>query len=401
VRRSESWGRFALLLLVAGYLLMRSGFLAVAGLMLTIQVIALLWNRTALRGFHYRRRFHYRRAFPGEKVPVEIRVENRKRLPLAWLRTTDHWPTSIAPEDERLLQPSHLPGEGLMVLLLVMRGFERMRRKIDVIYRRRGVFTVGPASAQSGDPFGLYRSEALAQGEERIVVFPEVWALDDVGIRPDDPFGERRSPRRLFEDPTQVEGIRDYQPGDNLRRVHWQATARVGRLQSKVHQPVAGLDLVVCLNAATFERHWEGTDPELLEAMVSMAASLASEGYQRGYRVGLISNGSISHSDRPFSLPPGRSREQLPRILEALAGLVPIVTVPFERYLLSQAPRLEYGSTLLVVTAVVPSPLVEVLLRLKARCRRASLVSLASTAPPAIPGVEVIHRPAEHLRSAA
>jgi len=401
VRRSESWGRFALLVLVAGYLLSRPGLLAVAGLMLVVLAVAWLWNRFSLTSFSYHRRFRYRRAFAGESIALELRLENRKPLPMAWLRILDPWPLPVAPGDPDALLPSHLPGEGLLGLLVVMRGRERIRRRIDLLFRQRGTYRVGPATAESGDPFGLFHNEAIAAAAERLVVYPEIRPLRDLGLAPDDPFGERKSQRHLFEDNTRTLGVRDYRPGDSFRSIHWPATARLGQLQTRVHQPVSGLDLIVCLNAATFARHWEGTDPEMLEALVRTTASLANEAYSRGYRVGLISNGSISHSDRPFTIPPGRSREQLPRLLEALAGLVPLITVPFERYLLSQAPRLEYGSTLLVVTAFVSPGLVETLLRLKARCRRAALLSLGNEAPPVIPGVEVLRVPGPRDRRAA
>ncbi len=390
MRRSESWGQFALLVLVAGYLLTRPGLLAVAGLMLTVLAVGWLWDRFALAGVSYRRRFQYRRAFPGESVGLDLQLENRKPLPLAWLRTLDPWPLPVAPSDPEGLLPSHLPGEGLLGMLVVMRGRERIRRHIGLTFRQRGIYRVGPAIAESGDPFGLFRREGAAQPEEHLVVFPEIRPLGELGIAPDDPFGERKSVRHLFEDNTRTLGVRDYRPGDTFRSIHWPASARLNRLQTRVHQPVSGLDLIICLNAATFARYWEGTDPEMLEALVTTTASLAHEANDRGYRVGLICNGSISHSDRPFTIPAGRSREHFPHLLEALAGLVPLITVPFERYLLAQAPRLEYGSTLFAVTAFVSPALVEALLRLKARCRRTALLSLSSEAPPVIPGVDVL-----------
>ncbi len=398
MRRSESWGQFALLVLVAGYLLSRPGLLAISGLMLVVLAVGWLWNRFSLTALTYNRRFRYRRAFPGEAIPVDMRLENRKPLPMAWLRTLDPWPLAVAPKDPQALLPSHLPGEGLLGLLVVMRGRERIRRPIDLLFRHRGVFRVGPATAESGDPFGLFRSEAIVQPAERLVVFPELRPLGDLGIAPDDPFGDRLSVRHLFEDNTRTLGVRDYRAGDAFRSIHWPATARVGRLQTRVHQPVSGLDLIICLNAATYARHWAGTDPEMLEALVRTTASLAQEAYARGYRVGLISNGSISHSDRPFTIPPGRSREHFPRLLEALAGLVPLITVPFERYLLSQAPRLEYGSTLFVVTAPISPALVESLLRLKSRCRRAAVLTLGDDPPPDIPGVEIFRVPGARSR---
>ncbi len=380
-------------LLAAGYLLHSNGLLAVAALMGVIWVVAALWTRSSLRSFTYQRRLRYHRSFGGETVPLEVRLENSKLLPLAWLRTSDRWPLAVAPGDETVLAPSPVPGEGGLNLVLVMRGFERIRRPYELLFRKRGIYELGPCTAESGDPFGLFRTEAVAQPAERVVVFPEVRPLHELGLPPDDPFGERRSRRRLFEDSSQSMGVRDYQPGDSFRRIHWAGTARTGRLQSRVYQAVSGLDLIVCLNAATFERHWEGTQPRLFEALLRTTASVVNEAFALGYRVGLISNGCIAHSDRPFRIPPGRSRGQLPRLLEALAGLTPLVTVPFERFLLAQAPQLEYGSSLLVVTSLTSPALAETLVRLRCRCRRTTLISMAEEPPPVIPGVATFHQP--------
>lgn len=361
--------------------------------MAVVLVAAGLWNRAALQSLSYQRRLHFRRAFPGETVRLELRVENRKWLPMAWLRTRDRWPLNIAPQDEAALAPSPVPGEGLLGLVLVMRGFERVRRQYELVFRKRGVYTVGPAVASSGDPFGLFQREEIVQENEQVVVFPELVPLKELGLPPDDPFGGRKSQRRLYDDSSQSMGVRDYRPQDSRRRIHWSATARIGRLQTRVYQPVSGLDLVICLNAATYERHWEGTQPKLFEALLGTAASLATQAFSDGFRVGLISNGSIAHADRPFRIPPSRSREHLARLLEALAGLTPLITVRFERYLLAQAPRLEYGSSLLVVSAVTTPLLSEALIRLRTRCRRTTLVSLAEEPPPWVPGVEIFHRP--------
>jgi uncharacterized protein (DUF58 family) len=224
-------------------------------------------------------------------------------------------------------------------------------------------------------------------------VFPRARPLSELGFKPDDPFGDRSSRRHLFEDVSRPMGVRDYQAEDGFRRIHWPATAKLGKLQTRLFQPIRGLDLVVCLNASTFERHWEGTEPEMLEALISTTASIIMEAFDEGYRVGLLSNGSIAHSGRAFRIAPGRSRGHLPLLLESLAGLTPVVTAPFERYLLDQAPHLSFGSILVVITAVTPPPLLEALLRLKARNRRTSLISLATTAPPYLEGIEAYHAP--------
>jgi uncharacterized protein (DUF58 family) len=188
-------------------------------------------------------------------------------------------------------------------------------------------------------------------------------------------------------------GVRDYRPEDGFRRVHWPATARTGQLQVKVYQPTSTQTLVLCLNVSTYPRHWEGVYPAMFEQLLSLAGTLLSHGIERGFRVGLISNGCLSNSDQAFRIPPGRSPMQLGRLLQALAGATPVVVASFERFLLREIPRVPYGATILVVTAVVTPELVETLARLKKHERQLTLLSLADEPPPNIPGVRAIHLP--------
>ena len=100
--------------------------------------------------------------------------------------------------------------------------------------------------------------------------------------------------------------MRDYQPGDSLRRIDWKATARRGHLQSRVYEPSATLHLLVALNLTTLEQTWSGYDPLLLELAITVAASLATQASQQGQSVGLLTNGSFPEADRPVRLLPGR-----------------------------------------------------------------------------------------------
>jgi uncharacterized protein (DUF58 family) len=391
--RNRGWSRVVLLLLVAGFVFRRLGLLAVVGMMVAVFGVAWIWNRWALKDVIYRRRLQYRRAFPGEGVDCAIEVENRKFLPLGWLLTNDKWPLAVAPKDEELLKSSAISEDGILRSVLALRWYHRIRRSIPLVFRERGVYTLGPATAISGDPFGVFETRAELARWQRVVVFPEVRPTSELGLKPDDPFGPRKTTRRLFEDASRPMGVRDYRPEDGFRRIHWPATARIGKLQTRVFQPISGIDLVVCLNIATLEPHWLGIRPKLLEELISTAASLIQEAFSAGYRVGMISNGGIAYAGRSFRVPPGRSPKQLSTLLEALAGITPVVIGPFSRFLIAQAPKLEYGSILLVVTAILTDDLLEAVMRLKERARKMIFFSLSEKEPPPISGVEIVHQP--------
>lgn len=357
--------------------------------------LAYLWRSRALREVQYHRKFHYTRGFPGEDTTAQIEVENRKLLPISWLRVQDPWPKAIGPIDEKILAPSHLQDQGMLTNVFSLRWFERARRQYNILFRSRGVYQVGPVEMMSGDIFGIFEDYQIRGEPQIITVFPQKLPISQMDLPAEDPLGDRRSRRRLFEDPNRPMGVREYHPEDSFRRIHWPATARTGTMQVKVFQPTSGQVMVVCLNISTYERTWEGVYPPMLEYLVSMAATMCDHGINSGYRVGLIANGCIAKSDQPFRIPPGRSPRQLTTLLSALAGVNPVVTAPFERFLVREIPRVPYGATLLIISAILTETLKETLVKLKKHERKISLLLLSKVEPSEIPGIQIIHHPLE------
>lgn len=389
----KRWIPLMVVLIILGLFIQVPMLVALPTMIAVVIGIATWWKNRALNNVVYHRKPYYIRAFPGESVPLKIEIENRKLLPLSWLRVQDPWPRAVGPEDYDDLAPTHLPNDGMLTNVFSLRWYERARREYNLKFRKRGVYTVGPVRMQSGDLFGMYEDIRDVGPTGTLTVFPELLPLRELDLPAEDPFGDIRSRRRLFEDPNRPMGVREYRPEDEFRRVHWPATARTGELQVKVYQPTSAQVMVLCLNVSTFARQWEGTNNALLEHMVQATATLANQGIADGYSVGLISNGALSNSDQPFRIPPSRSPRQLAHLLETLAGVTPLVTAQFERYLMKEAPRVPFGSTLLILTATNSPELAETLLLLKRHGRRITLVSFAKEAPQPIPGVRAVHLP--------
>jgi uncharacterized protein (DUF58 family) len=381
------------ILLLFGVLFHVPLMVALSLMLLVVFGLAFFWKTHSLDGVVYQRKPHYRRGFPGEQVPMRLEVENQKLLPLSWFRVQDPWPKAVGPDNEDLIAPSHIPDQGLLTNVFSLRWYEKARRFYTLIFRKRGIYAIGPAHLESGDLFGMFELSKVQPSSEYLTVFPSLIPFRDLQLPAEDPFGDRRSRRRLYEDLNQPIGLRDYHPEDSIRRVHWPMTAHTGQLQVKVYQPSSANVLVICLNVATYSRHWEGTNPLLLEHVIRVSATLAYEGIGNGYRVGLIANGCLAHSDQPFRIPPGRSPRQLATLLEALAGVTPVVTSPYERFLIKEVPKLPYGASLLIVTSVCSPELAEALVQLHHHGRRITLLSFEEKPPPEIPGVRIVHLP--------
>lgn len=391
-RLGRAWFEIAALLIAIGLVVRQRAPFVLAACLLTVIPIAWVWNRLSLRRVDYRRSFDKQRAFVGETFKMTLQVTNRKLLPLSWVEINDRIPMAL-PLVEGMLMPTHVPQVGTLTAALSLWWYERVNRRYELRCPARGIYVLGPVDLKSGDIFTLFEMQDNRKCRDRLLVYPHIWPMEDWGFPPKEPFGERKAQQRLLEDPLRTIGVRDHHPEDSLRHVHWKATARRGELQVRAFEPTATLDLVILLNVATFEHHWQGVIPALLESAVSLAGSIATWATGQKYKVGLVANGSVPLSDQPIRVPPGRSPGQLTAILEALAAVTSFATLPIHDLLRRESPRLPWGATLVVVTAIVTDQLAAAILGLREAGRQMALVSLAEEPPPRLDGVVTYHLP--------
>lgn len=380
---SDAWIPLAILFLIIGYFADRNAaMLALGAVLLLIVGVSTLWKNVALLGVTYERKFDRTRAFPGEPINMVIEVGNDKLLPLTWLQFRDDLPVSPEVNSYISQTASKLRGKYVLYNTFSMQAREKTSRETQLIFPHRGYYTLGPVTYESGDVFTLFTIERQHEDLDRLIIYPQIWPLEELGLPAKEPFGDVKVHRSLFTDPIKTQGIRDYQPQDRFRDVHWKATARKGSLQTKVYDPSTGMTLAVFLNVATFERHWMGFDPEVLERAISVAGSMANYGFEQGWGIGVYANGSVPGSDQPIRVPPSRSPDQLSHVLEALAAVTEFATGSIELMMLRESPRLPWVSTVVLITAVVTDDILVTLVRLKEAGRRIVLVSLADEPPP-------------------
>ncbi|MBL8055134.1 MAG: DUF58 domain-containing protein, partial [Anaerolineales bacterium] len=303
-----------------------------------------VWARYCLAGVSYARRLGADRLAFGEETELWVEVVNAKPLPLAWLRVEDEIPEGLRLRETELA-PASAPGRRTLTQYLNLRWYERVRRRYRLVGAQRGAHRLGPARLASGDLFGVRTQSAEAPATQTVLVYPRLVPVAELGLRPARPFGEGKAPRRVLTDPLRVAGARPYLPGDSLRHIHWKATARQGTLQTKRFEPSADPHLVIALNGQTLEWAQGGVLPELFEAGVTAAASLALAGLEAGRPVGLLTNAALAGSHWRVRVPPARHSAQTTRLLEILAQLTVFTLAPFETMLAAEQPRLPYGAT--------------------------------------------------------
>jgi len=169
-------------------------------------------------------------------------------------------------------------------------GGKEVSSAYEIHCEMRGYYQIGPLVMESGDLFGLHRRYRVDAEPEYLLVYPKVVPLQGYDLASRRPIGDVRLIHRLYEDPTRIAGVRPYEAGDPLNRVHWRATARTGQLHSKIYEPspLAGATILMDFHQAGYYRQGE---PHRSELAVTAAVYLANALYELGQQVGLVSNG--------------------------------------------------------------------------------------------------------------
>ncbi|MBN1588116.1 MAG: DUF58 domain-containing protein [Pirellulales bacterium] len=313
----------------------------------------------------------------GQRVAILVSVNNAGKLPVAWVLMED-----LLPRDALVHRPPKIRVRGSRFQLAMLRPGGKRTFPYQVEFAERGFYQIGPLILETGDLFGLHRRWHVAAPPHFVLVYPEVVALEGYDLASRRPIGEVRMAHRLFEDPTRISGVRDYQAGDSLNRIHWRASARTGQLHSKVYEPssVAGATILLEFNQAAYRRRHE---PYRSELAVTATASLANALYQMNQQVGLVTNGRdavdrirsegwdpdprsrraaqrsaemLDRSDRlrPQVVDTCRGPEQLMRILETLARVELTDGLRFADLIGETASRMPRDATVLAILPAAP-----------------------------------------------
>jgi len=238
-------------------------------------------------------------------------------------------------------------------------------------FARRGHYRLGPLLVQGHDPLGLCSITRKVPAELDVIVYPRPLPIPEMvlgggmgrqtnEVRPVGHAGETAD----------FHGIRPYVQGDDLRHVHWKATAHTNKLAIKEFEyRISGaVQVVLDLQRGV---HVGQRDFSTLEISVTLAASILNHVLSTGNQAGFLGTGK-----KLISLPPESGQRQMHRALEALALAKDDGAITIAQALSGSTDAASRRSTTIVITPTVDTGIIGALLALRGRSAQVLLVLL-------------------------
>lgn len=254
---------------------------------------AALFARWSRQRMTVRRRLSDVRVRPDHRVTVELEVENHAPASTSFLLIEDRLPSALGRRARLVL--AGLPAKG------------RQRVSYTLVPRARGRYVLGPLLLDISDPFALTRLRVEFDQRDEMLVTPAVEDLEgNEGSQHGRGTGSSRA-RQLMRTGEEFYTMRQYQEGDDLRRIHWPSVARSGELmirQDESSRRASALLFLDSRETALGETHSPPFE-KAVSAVASIGVLLARSGF--GLRLATAGSNPLAMTEERF--------------LEALAGV--------------------------------------------------------------------------------
>ena len=262
-----------LIALGVGWGLGEPPILAVAALLIAVPLLGILVTRRTRVALGSARTVTPARFPAGESADVELTIENASRLTGNVLLLQDATSETLTETAHIVLD--RIPPQARRAVRYSVSGLER------------GAARIGPLVVTVTDPFGTVSSTKSFSATNPVLVTPRIVELPDAGNSLS-PGGRGETQFRSVSSRGDDDVLpREHRPGDDMRRIHWRATARQGDLMVRREEQAWHSSVVLVLDTRADAHNGHGLS-STFEWAVSAVASIAVHYQRRGWRVTAI-----------------------------------------------------------------------------------------------------------------
>ncbi len=263
-----------------------------------------LYSRLGIKNLGYNLTISRDEAFEGEEIEITEEIENRKILPLPWIRTEiscSRWLSFYG-----VSQDNSMDGQkGLISSVFILKGYQKCRRVWRVKCEKRGIFSIEDVSVVASDLFGLTKPSMVVKLQRKIRVLPSPAEVNMGELSRETYIGNNPVKRFVLPDPFMISGAKEYTGREPMNRIHWKQTARLNSPMVYNNDFTTERELLLIIN---MQRNFLSTTQKLtvssMETQIKGAAFVVDYCYKNGIRSAAAANsgeGIITDSGEGYS----------------------------------------------------------------------------------------------------
>ena len=274
-----------------------------------------------------------------QHLPVRLEIVNRSFLPISYFTITD--------ATDELFAEKH-------VFLVNLAPYERKRISFEARGDRRGRYWVGPLRLKGTDPFGIFPWTKRIESTLEAIVYPTIHSVA-LNNRRGLPSGSINTSNKMYEDVTRFRSLREYVPGDDIKRINWKASAKTNKIYTMEFDATLYFSALIVLDFSRDDFPARLRN-QMIERAAEVAASLTFYFADLKQEIGFVTSGAISagsheEASSPVVVTARAGYEHAQEILEVIAKLESVEgRADFSSLLFRSDGTVAMGSKVLVIT---------------------------------------------------
>ena len=305
----------------------------------------------------------------GEEFKITTIIENKKLLPISYLRIEEEIPSKL-PRISEESEPDTSNGMLYYTSKYSILWFERIKKTYTSKGVRRGTYNIRNMKITIGDVFGFSSISENIEDSIEILVYPRIMDFRKFNFESTNIQGDNIVKRWIYKDPLYIRGIREYNVEDRMKDIHWKSSLKMNKLMVKDYDYTSEREVILIVDVQCGEPYWGSIMEDIVENIIRIAASLAQEAIKQGIATGMWTNSQIIGFNNDFDEQVHPSLNSFQSIMELCARMDYFPRKEFYKFLNDREQEFNNSYTYILITSYLNSESQNIL----AKFRRAGVL---------------------------
>lgn len=248
-------------------------------------LIRLIYNKNWHKGLDVKLRFADSQVREGDSTLLLEEISNRKNLPLPAVEIDFNFDRGL-----RFVNTANSIVSDKLYRrdIFALAPNQKITRRLELNCLKRGYYTLTENGLAAKDIFLSKKYVTAFPQSTRLYVFPEHISAERIAVPFKRIMGELLTRDRVYEDPFEFGGIRDYMQSDPMKYINWKASAKSGKLVVNLHDSTLSQRVCIFLDTSGSD---SAREAELTEEAIRLCAALSEKISSAGVGLDIISSG--------------------------------------------------------------------------------------------------------------